>query len=108
MNPLRGTLIGAGYFAQFHGEAWKRIATAEIVAVVDANADRAREFANRFAIPRVYSSIEAMFDAERPQFVDIVTRPESHLELVTAAAKRGAAVLCQKPMAPTWYECVKM
>jgi predicted dehydrogenase len=47
-------------------------------------------------------------DRERPDFVDIATRPESHLPLVQAAAARGIHVICQKPMAPTWEDSVAM
>lgn len=49
-----------------------------------------------------------MLEKEKPDFVDIATRPEAHLELVTVAARRGLHVICQKPMAPSWEECVAM
>ncbi|MGE0757910.1 MAG: Gfo/Idh/MocA family protein [Pirellulaceae bacterium] len=113
MSTLYGAMIGAGYFAQFHAEAWQRWNLAPrhpalMTAVVDAVPGRARELTGRYDLPRAYESLEAMFDAERPQFVDIVTRPESHLELVRIAAQRGAHVICQKPMAPTWDDCLAM
>ncbi len=105
---MKGVLIGAGYFAQFQAEAWKRIAAAEIVAVADSAPGKARSFADEFGIPRAYESAEEMLDRERPSFVDIATRPESHPSLTRLAAARGIHVICQKPMAPTWNECVKM
>ena len=40
--------------------------------------------------------------------MDVATRPESHLDLTRRAAARGAHVICQKPMAPTWADCVAM
>lgn len=49
-----------------------------------------------------------MLDRERPDFVDIATRPESHLALTRLAAQRSVHVICQKPMAPTWADCVAM
>jgi D-apiose dehydrogenase len=52
--------------------------------------------------------VETAIDAERPDFIDIVTRPESHLELTRTAADAGVAVICQKPMAPTPEECLAM
>jgi len=123
---MRGILIGAGYFAQFQAEAWKRMegrltspddatrhsATGKpplrIVAVADSAPGKARSFAEKFGIPRAYESTEEALDLERPDFVDIATRPESHLELARAAAQRRINVICQKPMAPTWDECVAM
>jgi D-apiose dehydrogenase len=107
-RPLRGVLIGAGFFARFQAEAWKRIPAAEIVAVVDSAPGKARAFADEFGIPRAFESAEEALDRERPDFVDVATRPESHLELTRAAARRGVHVICQKPMAPTWDECVGM
>ena len=41
-----------------------------------------------------------MLDREKPDFVDIVTRPEAHLALTELAASKGIHVICQKPMAP--------
>ncbi len=105
---LKGVLIGAGYFAQFQAEAWKRIPAAEIVAVADSAPGKARAFAEKFGIPRAYESAEEMLDRERPDFVDIATRPEAHLALTRLAAERGIHVICQKPMAPTWEGCVGM
>jgi len=49
-----------------------------------------------------------MLERERPDFLDIVTRPAWHLPLVRLAAERGVAVLCQKPMAENWAEAVEM
>ncbi len=104
----KGVLIGAGYFARFQAEAWPRIPAAEIVAVADSAPAKARAFADEFGIARAYESAEEMLDRERPDFVDIATRPEAHLELTRRAAQRGSHVICQKPMAPTWADCVAM
>jgi D-apiose dehydrogenase len=106
--PTRGVLVGAGYFARFQAEAWKRIPAAEIVAVADSAPGKARAFAAEFGIPRAYESAAEALDRERPDFVDVATRPESHLELTRDAARRGIHVICQKPMAPAWDDCVRM
>ncbi|MGQ0636439.1 MAG: Gfo/Idh/MocA family protein [Planctomycetaceae bacterium] len=105
---LTGVLIGAGYFARFHAEAWRRISAVRIAAVVDSAPNRAQGFAQEFGIPSWYSSAERGLDFERPDFVDIVTRPESHLELTRLAATRRIHVICQKPMAPTMADCIAM
>ncbi len=107
-RKLRGAMIGAGYFAGFHAEGWSRIEGAEVSAVADPAPGRASEFAARWKLPRTYSDPEAMLAEEKPDFVDIVTRPETHLELACLAASRGAHVICQKPMARNWEECLEM
>jgi predicted dehydrogenase len=42
-----------------------------------------------------------MLDEERPDFVDIITPPETHEAICLAAAERGIHIICQKPLAPT-------
>lgn len=70
---------------------------AEIVAACDLSLERARA-----AAPRAYTSVEQMLKVEDLDFVDIVTRSSTHLELVSMVAERGPAIICQKPMAPDW------
>jgi len=105
---LRGVLIGAGYFAGFQAEAWRRVEGVRIRAVADGVPAKAEAFAAKWEIPAAYTSAEEMLDRERPDFVDIATRPEAHLGLTRAAAGRGVHVICQKPMAPTWDDCQVM
>ena len=105
---MRGAVIGAGYFAGYHAEAWRRMPGVEIVAAVDPAGGRSTAFAERWGLPRAYTDAQEMLRNERPDFVDIVAPPAMHLALVTLAADHGAQVICQKPMAPTWEECVAM
>ena len=107
-RKLRGVVLGAGYFSRFQYEAWQRIPEVEIVAVANRNLEKARAAAAEFGIPRAYAwgELAAMLDTEKPDFVDIITPPETHLEAVELAAARGIAVVCQKPVAPIWAECV--
>jgi D-apiose dehydrogenase len=101
--PLRGGIIGCGFFAQFHIEGWRRMPEVELAAAVDPDLERARK-----AAPRAYATAEEMLDAERLDFVDIATRPDSHAALVRLAASRKIPVICQKPMAPGWADAVDM
>lgn len=104
--PLRGVCLGAGYFSRFQYEAWRRIPEVEIVALANRSVDKARETAALHGIPRAYawSDLAAMLDTEKPDFIDIITPPETHLEAVSLAAARGIAIICQKPLAPTFAE----
>ena len=100
---LRGGIIGCGFFAQFHLDAWRRMPDVDLAAAADPDLDRARQ-----AAPRAYRSAEEMLDREPLDFADIATRPEWHLPLVRLAASRKLAVICQKPLAPSWAESVKL
>jgi predicted dehydrogenase len=105
-NLLRGVCIGAGYFSRYQYEAWARIPSVKITTVVNRSLARAREVAAEFGIAETcaWSELPALLDREKPDFIDIITPPETHLELVQHAAVRGIAVICQKPLAPTWNE----
>jgi len=105
---LRGAMIGAGYFAGFQAEGWARIEGAQLAAVADSQPGRAREFADRWKLPIAYDDAEELIRHEKPDFIDIATRPESHRPLTELAARYGVHVICQKPMAPTWEDSVAM
>jgi predicted dehydrogenase len=94
---LRGALIGCGYFARYHLEAWARVAGVKIVASADPLIERARR-----AAPRAYEDATVMLERERLDFVDIATRPNGRLGLIGLCAAKGVAVVCQKPVAVDW------
>lgn len=106
MTRRRIAGIGAGHFSRFHLEGWQAVADAEVVAWCDADASRLAAVASAFGIPRTFADSAAMLDTVRPDVVDIVTPPSTHLPLVQLALSRGIPVICQKPLAPSWDECV--
>ncbi len=105
-EPLRGVAVGAGYFSRFHYDAWPRVSGARLVAVCDLDRSRAESVAGQFPTANAYVDAAAMLDAERPDFIDIITPPHTHAALTTLAAERGVHVLCQKALAPSFDEAV--
>lgn len=103
MKLLKGALIGCGFFSQHHQEAWRRMPNVRIVAACDRFIERART-----AAPKAYVSAEQMFEAEDLDFVDIVTRSHTHLQLIEGAAERGLPITCQKPLAPDWQTACRI
>jgi predicted dehydrogenase len=109
MSPaLRGVAVGAGYFSQFHYDAWTRTAGAELVALCDRDSSRAEDVARRFGVPKTYADVATMLDAERPDFLDLITPPDTHLAFTRLAAERGVHVLCQKALAPSAREAARI
>jgi len=102
-GTLRGAIIGCGYFGRIQLESWTRVPGVEILAACDADLARAKDCALR-----VYASAEEMLAKEQLDFLDIATRPESHLRLVRLAANAHLPTICQKPMAPNWADAVAM
>lgn len=107
MAPLRGCLIGCGYVSQFHLEGWARQQRGRLVAVCDLDEAKAKA-ACRHGVCTAYRDAREMLERERPDFVEICTRPEAHLALIRLAAEHGAHILCQKPIAPTLEELREM
>ncbi|MGE5791370.1 MAG: Gfo/Idh/MocA family protein, partial [Bacteroidota bacterium] len=108
MKKLRVAGVGAGYFAQFHLAGWQAIAEVDYVALCDRDEAKARAYAERFGIPRVFTDCAQMLDAVAPDLFDIVTPPPTHAALVAEAARRKLPAICQKALAPTYAEAVAL
>ncbi|MFS4417601.1 Gfo/Idh/MocA family protein [Maribacter sp. 2307ULW6-5] len=104
MKKLKGVAVGLGYFSQFHLEAWGRLPGVEISAVCDLDKDLAHKTALEYGIPHAHDHPEKMLLTEKPDFIDIITPPETHLNLCQLAAQNGVHIICQKPLAPSLKE----
>lgn len=103
-EKVKVAAVGAGYFAQFQYEAWQRLATVDLVATCNRSRDKAEVVAETYAIPHVFTDIDAMLQAVDADFVDIITPPETHLAAVRIAARHGVNVICQKPFCENFEE----
>jgi predicted dehydrogenase len=92
----RIAMVGAGYWAQFQLEGW-RDAGAPVVALCNRSVTNAAPLAQRFAVPKCYTDVNAMLDEVRPTLVDVVLPPEVQEPAVRAALQRGIPTICQKP-----------
>ena len=106
MTNLRVAVIGAGYFAQFQLDGWRRIPGVELSAICNRDESKGRALAQRFGISRVYGDVAEMIERERPGLLDIITPPVTHRDYVDAAARHGIAVICQKPFGRSYAEAV--
>jgi len=108
VTDLRGLCIGTGYFSRFHLDAWQRLPGVEIVAVCDLDPSAGRRAAAEFGIARAFTNVRVALDAIEPDFVDIVTPPDTHLSLVEETVGRGLPTICQKPLAPDFTTAQKL
>ena len=105
---LSVAIAGLGYFSRFHQDAWSRCSDVRVIAVADQDPSKREAALRLFPDAVAYDDAEAMLAAARPDLVDLVTPPASHLRLVEAAAARRIAVVCQKPLAPDWDTAVAL
>jgi predicted dehydrogenase len=96
---LRCGLIGCGFFAANHLNAWAEVPGAEIVALCDRDEGRLAETAAAFRVGQTYADAAEMLRRAELDFVDIATTVPSHRPLVELAAGAGVHMICQKPLA---------
>jgi len=103
-EQLKGVGIGAGYFSHYQYESWNRMQNVTISALYNRTRAKAEEIMQTYDIAHYYDDYRRMLDVEKPDFVDIITPPETHYEMCKEAADRGIHIICQKPLAPTYKE----
>lgn len=92
---MKVAVVGLGYFAQFHLQAWATLDEAELVAIADPSAD-ARAAAAKYGAPGYYN-LGALLETHDPDVIDIVAPPTFHADLIKQAAQAGRYLICQKP-----------
>ena len=60
---MRVALVGAGYFARFHLDAWLRMSNARLVAVCDRDPGTHSHVRDADTDVSVYRDLEAMLDS---------------------------------------------
>lgn len=108
MKKLKGVCIGAGYFSQFHFRAWQRLENVEIVAVCDLDLEKAQGICRHYDFGKAYQDVDEMLTKENPDFVDIITPPDTHYSLVKLALEKEIHIVCQKPLAPSYPEALQI
>jgi predicted dehydrogenase len=98
-TPLRAGVIGCGFFAQNHLNAWRHISGVQLVAVCDIDPAKARAAAQEFEVENWFEDAATMLDRSQLDFVDIATTPPSHRDLVALTTQHRLPTICQKPMA---------
>ena len=107
-KTLKGVGVGAGYFSHYQYDSWNQIPEVKISAIYNRTRSKAEAIMEKYDIEAYYPSYQALIDAEQPDFIDIITPPETHYEICRYAAERGVHIICQKPLAPTYAESVKI
>jgi predicted dehydrogenase len=100
MKKLGVGVLGVGEMGKRHAENLRRLVPeAQLVAIADAWAERARVVAEELEIENYYSSLEAMLERKDLDAVLIATPDKFHAKAVETAARAGKDVLCEKPLA---------
>jgi predicted dehydrogenase len=109
MRKVRWGVIGAGGIAQRRTipEAVRDANNIELVSVMDVDAGRARQVAEKFGVTHWCTS-EAELLARDLDAVYIATPQNAHARQVIQAAQAGKHILCEKPIAVSLAEVDQM
>ena len=101
-------MLGTGAMARAHAERFALLPGCEIVAAVDANPERAREFAETFHLPNAFGALsDALAWGEFDACVN-ATPDGAHKDTTLALVAAGKPVLCEKPLAVTYPDALAM
>jgi scyllo-inositol 2-dehydrogenase (NADP+) len=95
---IRWGIIGPGRAAARFAQGLAAVPNSTLVAVWSRNPDRARDYASRFAVPRIAVTIDEFLDSPI-EAVYVATHPDTHAAFCIAALHAGKHVLCEKPAA---------
>ena len=107
-NKINWGIIGLGNIANQFAADLLLIEEANLVAIASRSIEKAKDFANQYNCPKVYDSYEALFADDDVDIVYIATPHDSHAELSIKALENGKHVLCEKPMALSYNDAVRM
>ena len=105
MTKLGMGVVGVGTMGKRHAENIRRlIPEAQLIAVADADAGRARQVAVDLEIEHAYDSVEALVEQRDIQAVAIVSPAKFHGAAIKACAAAGKDIFCEKPLTLTVEE----
>lgn len=94
---VRFAVLGCGRIGRMHARNIKAHPRAELVSVFDVVGEAARATAAELDA-RVEASVDEALADGRVDAVFIASSTDTHVDLLTRAAKAGKAVLCEKPI----------
>jgi predicted dehydrogenase len=98
---VRWGVIGPGEIAGSVLPDFAHVPGASAVAVASRSADRARSFAERFAIPRAYGSYAEIIADDEVDVLYVATPHPQHHEIALAGIAAGKALLVEKSFTAT-------
>ena len=93
-------IIGCGRMGQNYAEAYTTYPDTEIVAIVDANAQRRDVLGTRFGVAALYPDVETLLKDMVPDIAVVVTPTKYMKDVVIACAEAGVkGISTEKPIA---------
>jgi predicted dehydrogenase len=114
-KPLNVGLIGYGFMGRAHSNAYTQVNhffnldyRPVLKAVCARSADKARAFADQWGYESVETDWRRLLERKDVDLIDVATPNNLHAEIALAAAAAGKMILCEKPLAMTGPEGLRM
>ncbi|HEY5037598.1 MAG TPA: Gfo/Idh/MocA family oxidoreductase [bacterium] len=107
-SKLNWGILATGHIAEVFAKGLRESKTGTLVAVGSRTLSSARQFARKFHVPKAYGSYSDLLMDFQVQAVYIGTPHSFHAKWAIAAAKAGKHILCEKPLAMSASEAMKM
>lgn len=99
MHKVKIGLVGSGFAASLHMEAYKMVYGVEpVLCALASTSEKAKNFADRYGIQTVYASLDEMLQKEKLDVVDICTPPSAHAAQIEKVMMSGCHVICEKTL----------
>ncbi len=107
MRKLGVAVIGTGQWGKNHARVYKELASTELVAICDVNADQAKAMAAQYGV-KAYSDSTKMLKDKSIEAVNVCTWSTVLAKEAQKALNAGKHVLVEKPMATTPQQARKL
>jgi predicted dehydrogenase len=101
-------IIGSGAIGQDHVASFKLHPAVQVVAVADVSPDRARETAERFGVPEIFTDYKELLARTDIDVVSIALPNYLHAKVALDALRAGKHVMLDKPMATNARDGAKL
>jgi len=101
LKSINIALVGAGYGATLHVNAYSKISRIPIIikTIVDSyDFEKAKRLARKYEIKNATMDINEALNDPEIDIIDIVTPPMSHIDIILKALKAKKNVICEKPL----------
>ncbi len=106
-SRLKAGVVGAAFAGSLHAESLLATGEVDIVGVVSASEASRTGFVDRFG-GRGYGSVDELLAGEDLDVISLALPNRFHRDATIAAAAKGVAVVCEKPLAMNLAEADEM
>ncbi len=107
-KTVRVAIIGTGRMGDYHAQRLQKVKNCRVVAAMDVDHNRAEAFCKKHNIPVPYSTVEELLRHDEIDAVSNVTPDAFHAPLSIQCLKAGKHVLCEKPLALSHPDALRM